>query len=162
MFMKARTAAYAAAITLGVSTSVLAATATTNLTVTATVADNCLVSATALAFSTLDPSATTNETTPGAIEVICTSAKVGVTVALGAGGNETGGQRRMDDGFGNLVPYNLHSDSAHTSPVAVDGNIFTGNITAATPTSIDVYGQVPTGNYIAGAYSDVVLITVTY
>ncbi|MCG6903218.1 MAG: spore coat U domain-containing protein [Rhodobacter sp.] len=140
----------------------VAATAVGNLTVTATVIDTCVVVATPVAFASLDASAATTEVTPGEIVVTCTSSKTGVTVALNGGENLSGAQRRMDDGNGNFVPYDLHSDSGHSSEVAVNGNIFNGDITAAVPTAIDVYGEVPSGAYNAGVYADTVLITVTY
>ncbi len=162
MIRQAKTAACTAAIVLGIASTAFAATATSNLTVTAIVADTCVVSATALAFATLDASGSTNEVTPGAITLTCTSNKTGVTVALGGGANEDSGQRRMSDGLGSFVPYNLHSDSVHANAVAVGEEIFNDDITAATPEIIDVYGQVPAGSYSAGSFTDTVLITVNY
>lgn len=154
-----------AAAAIGLSAmapSALAATATTNLTITATVADTCIVAATTVAFGSLSGATDTDEATAGNISLSCTSNKTGVTVALGGGDNALGGQRRMDDGGSNYVPYNLFSDAAHNNDVAINGNIFSGNVTAAVPQSIDVYGQVPAGSYAAGAYTDTVVITVTY
>lgn len=142
--------------------SAWAATATTNLTVSATVIDTCVVSATALAFADLETSGPTTEVAPGEITVTCTADKTGLTVALGGGGNATGGQRRMDDGGGNFVPYDIHSDSGHSSEVAIGANIFSGNVTATVPQVIEVYGEVPAGSYASGNYGDTVLITVTY
>lgn len=154
--------AAAAIASLACAAPAFAATTSADLTITATVADTCIVSATTLTFGSLSGATTTDEATAGNIALTCTSNKTGVTVALGGGDSALGGQRRMSDSGSNYVPYDLFSDDTHNDDVAINGNIFSGNVTAAIPQSIDVYGQVPAGSYAAGAYTDTVVITVTY
>lgn len=139
-----------------------AQTATGNLIVTAGVLDTCSVVVSPLTFATLSTVVVTNELTAGTITITCTSTHASTTVALGGGQNENAGQRRMADGLGNFVDYDLFSDSGHASSVAIDGNIYSGSITAATPQVITVYGQVPAGTFAIGAYTDSVLVTLTY
>lgn len=151
------------ALALGAPQTFAATTTTGNLLVTATVLDTCIVTTgTALAFATISTSAATNETTPGTITIVCTATRSGLTVTLGAGGNAASSQRRMADGLGHYLPYNVHSDSGHASAVAVDGEIYNGGVTSAVPVLIPVYGQVPAGAYSAGVYSDTVLVTLEY
>ena len=148
-------------------TAFLASTAhaefrTTNLGVSATVEDNCTVSATSVAFGQLSASGSGDETTAGNIEVICTAEKPNVTVTLDGGQSADGSLRQMASSGGETVPYMLHSDAAHNETVSIDGSIYTGPIRTAQPQNIAVYGQVPEGNYTAGSYADTVLVTLTY
>lgn len=140
----------------------IAATATGNLTVTATVANSCSVSTTALDFSLLNTGSSTVEATPGTVSVVCTADQTGTTVTLDGGLNESAGSRRMDDGGTNFIAYSIFTDAGRTSSVASGGTIFSGNLTATTQVDIDLYGEVPSGNYPAGSYSDTVLVTLTY
>lgn len=139
-----------------------AATSTGTLLVTAAVLDTCLVVATPLAFGDLDGSAATAELAPAVVTVTCTSNKTGLTVDLGEGGNASAGQRYMVSVGGQTLPYDIYTDSGHSAEVAVDGEIFNGDVTAVIPTAISVYGMIPEGDYNLGAYTDTVTITVTY
>ena len=148
---------------LTVQAGVAAVTVTANLSVVATVLDTCiLTTGSALAFSTITPQSATNETVPGSIQVICSATRSSITVTLGAGSGVSSGQRRMVDGSGNYLPYTVHSDTGHTHPVAVGGEIYNGAITSAVPLNLPVYGQIPSGSYATGAYADTVLVTLTY
>ena len=145
------------------ASAALPATTTGNLSVTATVLDTCIVATgTALTFASISPSAVSNETVPGLITVICTATRSGLSVTVGAGADAVSGQRQMNDGTNNLLPYNIFSDAGHAAPVAVGGTIYSGGITAAIPIPISVYGQIPAGSYAAGVYSDTVLVTLNY
>lgn len=148
--------------TLGFMSSAVAQTAIGTMAVTATVADSCLVTATPLAFGTLSTTAVTDEVAPAQISVICTSPKTDKTITLNAGNNVDSGQRRLLGAGSTYVPYNIFSDAAHTLPVAVDGAIYTGDLTAVTPNLIDVFGQIPAGAYAIGTYLDAVTVTLTY
>ena len=158
---RATRAGIALALVVGLAGPSLSAVATGNLNVTATVANSCSIATNALDFSLVNVGAITNEATAGEIEVTCTASQTGATVTLDGGQNENTGQRRLE-AAGNFVPYNVFSDAAHTSSVAVGGNIYSGNITAATPLTVMVYGQVPDGTYTAGTYNDVMTVTLTY
>lgn len=153
-------------VALGVCASgapAMAAEETTNLNVNAIVADSCtVVAGTALSFATIDTTSDANQTVPGVITVVCTSSRTGMSVSLGGGGQASGGLRYMSDGGTNTIPYKLHSDISHNTEVAIDGDVFNGNASPAIPVIIPVYGQIPAGNYAAGAYSDTVLVTLTH
>lgn len=158
---KVLTVGILSAMTLGGAQA--ATTTTGNLAVVATVLDTCLVTTgTALSFLTVGPSGVTNESTPGTIAVVCTATRNGLKVTLGGGGAAASGQRRMSDGLGNFLPYNVHADSGHAAPVAANGEIYNGGVTAAIPVVIPVYGQVPSGAYTAGIYTDTVVVTLAY
>lgn len=126
-------------------------------------ADTCsLTATTALAFGTIDASTNTSETTPGVVQVLCTGPHVGVSVTMDGGDNPSGGVRYMSDGGSNTLPYFIYSDAGHSGAVAEGGTIFSGNISANVAQNIQVFGQVPSGTYDAGNYSDVIVVTLTY
>ncbi|MHA3890858.1 Csu type fimbrial protein [Acinetobacter sp. GXMZU3951] len=101
-------------------------------------------------------------------------AKVGVlcsngtswTLTAGAGNNEASTQRRMITGSGTTVdylPYNLYSNSARSTQIAVGGNVAVGTGTGNQQT-YDVYARIPAGTPLptAGNYIDTVALTITY
>ena len=151
------------ACVMSIGIAVKADTTTANLSVSATVADTCTLSAiTALQFGTIDETTTSDETTAGELQILCTGAHAGVTVTMDGGTNESGGTRYMSDGGSATVPYAIHSDSGHTSAISSGGTIFTGNVSANVVEAIPVYGQVPSGTYDAGSYTDTITATLTY
>src|SRR5512138_1082750 len=142
-------------------TPVSAATATANLGVSATVTNNCTISTTALAFGSYDPvvaNAATNLDGTGTVSVACTKGTT-ATVGLGVGSNASGSTRRMTDGSGNFLTYELYQDASHTT---VWGNAGGGLLSpAAAPSkatrNFTVYGQVASNQDVtAGSYSDTV------
>ncbi|MFY0635037.1 MAG: spore coat protein U domain-containing protein [Vannielia sp.] len=155
----------ACATTVGLGMSVVAAsaeTATTNLNVTATVLDSCTVAAPLpLTFGSFNTNTTTSESTAGNITVVCTSPKTGATVSLGGGGAAAEGSRNLKSGA-NAMPYSIFRDSAHETEVAIDGDIWEGDLDALTLQNISVFGQIPAGSYAFGVYTDTVLVTLTY
>lgn len=142
----------------------LSATTTAVLTVTAAVADTCIIAATpGLAFGTIDSSTTTDETVAGVITVSCTTAKTGLSLDMGGSANASSGQRRMYDGVSAYLPYNIHSDSGHVTAVAIDGQFGPDfDVLAAVPQQFSVYGQIPSGSYSLGAYTDTITVTLNY
>ena len=156
------------AVVIGIASVANAAFGAANsgtLTVTATIADECMVGTSGLAFgaySFVNANAAVNGA--GTIKVTCTSGSV-PKVALGASANEASGQRSMASGA-NLLSYNLFSDASRL--VAWDSA--TAPITYASATgdgttekSIDVYGTIPAGqNKPSGSYSDPVPVSVTF
>jgi spore coat protein U-like protein len=148
-------------------TSVSAATATANLGVSATVTNNCTISTAALAFGSYDPvvaNASTDLDGTGTVSVACTKG-VSATVGLGLGSNASGSTRRMTDGSGNFLTYELYQDASHTT---VWGNAGAGLLSpAAAPSkaarNFTVYGQVVSNqDATAGSYSDTVVATVNF
>jgi len=155
------------ALFAAVGTSVSAATATANLGVSATVTNNCTISTSALAFGSYDPvvaNASTDLDGTGTVTVACTKG-VSATVGLGLGSNASGSTRRMNDGSGNFLTYELYQDSGHTT---VWGNAGAGLLSpAAAPSkaarNFTVYGQVVSNqDATAGSYSDTVVATVNF
>ncbi|UWR24302.1 spore coat U domain-containing protein [Sulfitobacter sp. S190] len=146
---------------IGIVGPVWAATSTGNLNVTATVANSCSISTTALDFSLVNIGSLTNEATAGEIEILCTATQSSTTVTIDGGQNESAGQRRMESA-GNFMPYDIHTDAAHANNVASGGTVYSGSINAANTLSVSLYGQVPAGSYVAGSYNDVLTITLIY
>ena len=102
----------ASVVSLSSTTSVLAAAATANVTVSATVSTNCSITGGSLAFGEYDP-VVTNAASPkdgsGTFSVACTKGAAGVTIDLDQGLNYSSG-RRMIAGSEH-VTYELYSDS---------------------------------------------------
>ncbi|WP_420427510.1 spore coat U domain-containing protein [Algiphilus sp.] len=101
-----------------------------------------------------------------AIYVTCTEGAA-FTLSLDDGANPDATSRRMENG-GNLVSYRLYSDSGRTT-LWGDGTTF-GSTTGGTGTgveqTVDVFGRVANADNAstppAGAYSDIVTVTVTF
>jgi spore coat protein U-like protein len=163
--------AVAAALAIGAVSSTDAATATQNLSLTASVTANCTISTAVVAFGAYDP-VVTNATTAlngtGTVSVTCTNG-ASTTVTLGQGSNAATGStdaipaRRLNDGGTNFLTYSLYSDTGRT---VVWGNTV-GTSVAHTGTglltALTVYGAVTAGqNVPAGSYSDTVLATITF
>jgi len=158
-------------LAIGAASSTDAATATSNLSVTASVSANCLISTAPVAFGAYDP-VSTNAATPlpgtGTVNVTCTTG-AGTTITLGQGANaDTGSSdvapvRRLNDGGTNFLNYALFQDAGHST---VWGNtVGTGvaNTGTGTQNAITVYGTVAAGqNVPSGSYSDTVVATVTF
>jgi spore coat protein U-like protein len=159
----------------GESTSVLA--------VTATVAQNCLISTNAVAFGSYDPVVANSATGSalngtGSVSVTCTRSSTGVTIALGLGANASGSTRRMAGGVnGGFLSYELYQPSA-TSPAATctfpgttvwnaAGGILSptgvADWGAASPKTFNVCGTVPRGqDAAADSYTDSVIATISF
>ncbi len=144
-----------------------AGTATATFSVTASVANNCTVSATNLAFGTFTASAdVTNSST---VTLNCTNGTpYTVTLSTGSSGSFTA--RTMKSGT-NALTYNLYKDSGFTT-IWGDGtgststNAGTGaGLSAAKQVSYTVYGKLPyAGNQDApvGSYTDAITVSVSY
>lgn len=167
--------AIAAAVALfAVSGTSHAGTDTANLGVSATVSNNCAISATAaLAFGSYDPAVAHASTGSdldgtGTISVTCTSG-ASVDITLGQGGNADTGStdaapaRRMTDGGTSFLAYTLFQDSGRATAWANDAAGAKGTIGTGAAESHTVYGRVAKGqNVPAGSYSDTVVATVTF
>jgi len=158
-------AAVALAFTLSPSDG-LAASASASLTVSASVANNCTISTSALNFGSYDPigvHASSNLDGTGSVTITCTKGAV-TTVGLDLGGNASGSTRRMAAGP-EMLTYELYKE---VSRVSVWGNsgadlLDTGTAPSRAPRSFTVYGRVPSGQDVsAGSYSDTVTATVNF
>ena len=143
-------------------------TASSNLSVTATVTANCTLSTSAVAFGSVNTLSGTNVDATGGITVTCTSG-TGWTATANAG-TGTGASlltRRMTPATGTTtLNYSLYTTSARTT-VWGDGTGTTGTIAnsgTGAAQAIPIYGRVPSGqgSVPAGSYSDTVAVTVTY
>ncbi|CAE6709298.1 spore coat U domain-containing protein [Paraburkholderia aspalathi] len=133
-------------------------------TASATVVNNCLISATNVAFtSTGVLSSALNASS--AITARCTNGDA-YQIALSSGSSGSVAARQMQRaGGGGAVNYQLYTDAAHTSAWG-DG---TAGTTMATGTgsgnavSITVYGRVPTQTTpMPGNYSDTITATISF
>lgn len=148
-----------------------AATATANLSVTATVSATCSISTTPLAFGSYDPVGANNAAPldgTGTVLVTCTSG-AGAAVTLGQGANAGVGStdavpsRRMKDAAGVFLSYSLYQDVAHTTLWGNTAGTSVAQTGTGTASSVTVYGRVPAGQNVAsGAYADTVVATVTF
>ena len=153
------------------------------LSVTASVAQNCLISTNAVAFGAYDPVVTNSATGAalngiGSVSVTCTRSSTGINITLGAGSNASGSTRRMVGGStGAFLAYELYQPSATTPaatctfPGTTVWNAASGTFTpsgiadwgAAAPKSFNVCGTVPRGqDAAADSYTDSVIATITF
>ena len=150
----------------GLSTqSSVAATATANMGVTATVQATCIMSASTLAFGTFTGTQLDGSTT---LSVTCTCTNTtAYTVALDAGtysGATTSTRRLTGSVSGSSLGYQLYSNAGRTtawgSNTGTDTVAGTGNGSAQT---LNVYGRITGSQYPdPGSYTDTVVATLTY
>ncbi|MCU1748846.1 spore coat U domain-containing protein [Pseudomonas sp. 6D_7.1_Bac1] len=100
----------------------------------------------------------------GALSILCSSGTTpSVTVSAGShDGLSTGGTRALADGAGNFVPYDLYTDSGHTTLLAIGGVI---NLAASTGVAqtVNIYGKaVGKAGLPAGTYTDTVTVSLTF
>jgi spore coat protein U-like protein len=157
----------AAAVLLALAGSAEAGTKTATFGVSASVAANCLVSATNLDFGSYTGVAALTGTS--GVDVRCTSGS-GYTLKLSPGGGSYA-TRLLTSGSNNLQ-YNLYTSGAYTS-IWGDGTSSTAVVTGtgggmATGSRIThtVYGELPDNatNEAApvGSYADTITVTVEY
>lgn len=144
-----------------------AATATADLAVSATVSNNCTISTAPLAFGAYDPvgaHSAANLNGSGTVIVACTK-NVAPTIALGLGDNANGATRRLTDGSGNFLSYQMYRDAARTQVWgdAVGDVVAPGPAASKAPQSFTVYGTVTSNQDVpAGSYTDTVVATVNF
>jgi spore coat protein U-like protein len=144
-----------------------ATSASTSLSVTASVNNNCTISTAALAFGTYDPVVTNASAVldgTGTVTIACTKGAT-ATIGLGLGNNPSGSTRRMTDGSGNYLTYEAYQDSSHSTVWGTSG---AGLLTpAAAPSkaarNFTVYGRIAGNQDVpAGSYTDTVTATVNF
>jgi spore coat protein U-like protein len=161
------TAAVAGMIGGGLSVRADAATATANLTVSATVTTNCTITTAALAFGSYDPvvaNASANLDGTGTVSVACTKGAA-PTIALGSGSNASGSTRRMSDGASHYLTYELYQDSSRSTVWAGAGAGLLTTVAAPSKVARDftVYGRIVGNQDVpAGTYGDTVVATVNF
>ena len=152
----------------GMAQPALAGTQTTTMGVTATVSDDCTVTATSVAFGGVNLSLPSAPTATGGITVRCTAGTPWtVTANAGSGPGATVTLRKMTLASDptKQLNYALYTDSGYLAVWGdgATGNSITGMGTGANDTRT-VYARIPTGQSSApqGNYSDAVTVTVTY
>jgi spore coat protein U-like protein len=144
-----------------------AASATANLAVSATVTNNCTISTQALAFSAYDPvvaHASADLDGTGTVTVACTKGAA-TTVGLALGATPAGSTRRMTDGSGNFLTYELYQDASHSTVWGISGTaLFTPPVAPSKAArAFTVYGRVNRDQDVpAGNYADTVVATVNF
>jgi spore coat protein U-like protein len=157
-------------IASGVLIAAGANAATTNgtIAVSANVATNCALVTTPVAFGAYDPLAVAPQDATGTLELTCTTGAT-PSVALDAGANASGTQRRLINGV-SFLNYDLYQPSttdanaacAFTTPYDATGFVLTP-APDANPRTFNVCGRIPAGQAaLGGTYSDVVNVTVTF
>lgn len=147
-----------------------AVTATSNLSITATIAANCTISTAPVAFGAYDPIGANASTALDGTGTVTTTCTIGsaVKITLGQGANAAGGStdavslRRMTDGT-NFLAYFLYSENTRT--IVWGNTVGTGKADTGTglASALTVYGRVTANqNQPAGSYSDTVVATVTF
>jgi spore coat protein U-like protein len=161
----------------------VAATATANFQVSATVLSVCIISATNLAFGNYDPTMSANTTANSSLTVTCTKGNTTAVVGIGPGLHAASTQRNMIDSASNLLAYNLYQPPSNTpgatcvytgTPTAWgDGTSSTTGSTLALGTApsitgrtYNVCGSIPAGQNVpatTGGYLDATVVaTVTF
>lgn len=154
-------------LALAVAPPALATTATSSLQVSATVANTCSISTSAVAFGTYDPlvanaSAPLDQT--GSVTITCTKG-LDATIGLNLGSNASGSTRRMTDGASDYLTYELYKDSGRTAVWGNSGADLNdpGPAPSKAPRAITIYGRVAGGQDVpAGSYTDTVTATVNF
>jgi spore coat protein U-like protein len=138
--------------------------ATTQFQVSATVLNNCAVSASNLSFGNYSPGSGSPTDMNTNLSVTCTNGLT-YTIALDGGGSHSVAARVMTDTNSDTLSYGLYTSNAYTT-IWGDGTggsstvPGTGNGSAQ---SIPVYGQIAAAQYVpAGSYQDTISVSVNY
>jgi len=166
MNRSARVALIVGGLALGLTAPAFAQTATANLGVSATVAKNCSITTSAVAFGSYDP-VVTHATSPldgsGSVVVTCTKG-AGTRIDLGVGANASGSTRRMAGG-GDFLTYELYQNTGRTTVWGSGASA--GQTIAAAPSraarTFTVFGRIPAGQDVSAAsYNDTVVATINF
>jgi spore coat protein U-like protein len=158
---------YGAALVLAVisvaTVPLTASTSTATLTVTATVAAECTVGAATLAFGAYSTLGSSNLDQSTSFNVACTSG-TSATIGLNLGSNASGSTRRLANGGGGFLTYELYSDSGRSTVWGNSGGALVNySASSNAAEAFTVYGRIPGAqNAAIGSYSDSVTITVTF
>jgi spore coat protein U-like protein len=149
--------------------------ATVSTAVTATVVANCNISSSPVTFGNYDPvgaNASTALRAAGAVTIACTRGS-SPTIAMGLGANPIGSVRRMTDGSGNFLDYEIYHPSTTAPAAACAYTTAWGSSGAAlfTPTSpsskaartYSLCGEIAAGQDVAvGSFADSVVASVNF
>ena len=149
----------------------LATTTTSNLSVTATITNNCTISTSTVAFGVYD-SVSAHASSPlngtGTVTVTCTSgAAAAITLGQGSDPNPSSTdavpKRRMQGSGGGRLSYFLYSNPGGTTVWGNTAGTGVAHTGTGAATNLTVYGQIPAGqNVSARSYADTVVATITF
>lgn len=134
---------------------------------------NCNVTANGLSFGIYDVFSNVPKDTTGTVTVTCNApsqnpnAPIPVTISLSPGSSGTFAQRRLQySGGAETLNYNLFTTPSFSS-IWGDGSggsqVQTGIVTKVAPLNAVIYGRIPARqNVSAGAYSDVITVTIEW
>jgi len=150
------------------TSTALAGTASSDLTVSVTVAASCAISSGAMAFGVYDPLAGGHVDGSATVSVACTKGSA-AAITLGQGENPLPGStdaapiRRMTSGSAFLT-YTLYSDPVHTSPWGNTAPTGKSYVAAnSQPAQLTVYGRIAASQDVPqGVFSDLVVATITF
>ena len=139
-----------------------ASTTSATMAVSATVEQACNLNVRPLRFGTFRSDAPVAEA-DSSLAVACTP-ETAFVVSLDDGQHRAGGQRRLANaGGGGFLAYDLYSDPARTRRWGAGlAESVSGQVEGAEPVMIPIYGRIEAGSAEAGAYSDVVTVTVSF
>jgi spore coat protein U-like protein len=142
---------------IALAPAAFAATASSTLTVQASVAANCTIAAATLNFGAYDPVVVNDSANLDAqttMAVACTKGVAPKITTATAGGTITGG--------GNTLNYSLYSDNGRTTSFVAPG--FTMPAAAGkAPQTLTIYGRIPGGQDVGvAAYSGTISVTVNF
>lgn len=162
-----------AALLIACAGSASAGSQTSNLAVSASVAANCTITTSPVAFGVYDTVSGAAVNATGGVSIACTKGAA-TTVTLGLGANAAGSVRQMKDATTNVLGYELYQQPGTTPGAActfsgtVWGTTGAGIFTpAAAPSkavrAYNVCGVVTAGQDVpAGTYNDTVVATVNF
>jgi len=162
-----------AALVASTMGSARAASQTSTVDVTTTVAASCTINTATLAFTAYDP-INTNASAPddgtGNITIRCTKGATGITIDLGVGAHNGGNQRQMVHGTNSsvLLPYEIYKESTRAVVWGTgdSGSVYSGTILDGTGADVAVtmYGRIPAAQLqaISGSYSDSIVSTINF
>lgn len=119
----------------------------------------CTVSTTGVAFGSYDPFAAQPLDSVGSISVHCdTTSSYTASLSPGSGNFSN---RLLQNGT-HTLGYNLYTDTTHIT-IWGDGSSATSTQSGTSDTPLSVYGRIRAGqNAYVGAYSDTIVVTVTF
>jgi spore coat protein U-like protein len=145
------------------SSKLAAANKTADLTVNASVANNCTISTAQLAFGSYDPvtaNASADATGDGHVYIACTKG-ASATIDLGNGGAADANSRRLTSGANTLNYQLYYLGSVWGAGVGTGG--VTYNSASKTQQDLVVNGKVPGGQDVpAGTYTNTIVATVNF
>lgn len=143
----------------------LAGSASSTMTTSATVVNDCTIGSASMPALNYDPAQGTGLTVTGSISITCTNGAT-ATVALDFGQNPNGTTNRQmfDATVSGYLPYNVYQDSAYGTLWGSTSGVNTLAVTGTgSSQSVPVYLKAnPTVGAKAGSYTDTIGVTVTF